>query len=670
MNSLRWAAWGGSLALLLVVAGLWSGLDKIEEGGALRIGYHSLIWVGMLGAVFFLPSLSSRKTLLLILGAAILVRIVFWTAPVSNDVNRYLWEGRLIWEGENPYSEIADSEDWSHLRDQYWEEMNHRERLTAYPPGMELVMAAASRVWYDLQVFKVVALLGDFWIFAMLVILLERRKKPLRWLGFYAFNPVILASFAVEAHLDSLMVGAFFTTILCAERKSWGWAWFWLGVAVQMKLMVLVLAPFIFLLGGWRKALSIWPFLLVLVLPSLLFVSDLGGLVKGVFGFGSAGAFNGGLFELLRWLGVAEGVVRSGLALLFLAIVGFYSWRVWRGHEFDLVSLSLIVLGSLVVLSPVVHFWYLSWLIPLVALRPQLSWLALYGATGLYFLTWENQHLGNGWGYSPQLVIASWVPFFALLIWENRFYLTRLRSQERSEKPSLDIVLPVYNAGPSLAGFLSQLQTASAGVGKIFVVDGGSEDDSVQQAKEAGCEVLSSPKGRGNQIATGFEQSSADLVAVVHADTIPQTGWIEHVQQAAVGEKGTGFILGQRFDVSSPALLFIEILNEARVIFGGSAFGDQTMVLRRAVVEAEGGFPKQALMEDVEVSWRLLRCGPLCYLGTEWQVSATKWKGRFGSRFCQVVGLMIRYRWARMRSRATAADLSEKLYREYYSSGK
>lgn len=666
-NSWRWLVWGSSIALLLVAAGLWSGLARIEDGGCQRIGYHSLIWLGMLGAVFALPKLSRRGAFFLILGAAILVRIVFWAAPVSNDVNRYLWEGRLVWMGENPYAEIADSERWSHLRDEYWEGMNHRERLTAYPPGMELVMAGASRVWYELQVFKLVALLGDFWTLGVLALLLERRKRPLRWLGFYAFNPVVLASFAAEAHLDSLMVGAFLTTIFMVERKSWGWAWFWFGVAVQMKLMVLVLGPFILLLGGWRKSLSIWPFLVVLVLPSFFFVSDLEGLMKGLLGFGGSGSFNGGLFELLRWLGLAEGGVRLGTILFFLAIVCFYSWRTWRGSEFDLISLSLVVMGSLVVCSPVVHFWYLSWLIPLVVLRPQLSWVVLCGSVGVYFLAWENHNSGWGWGYSPQLVIASWVPFFGLLIWENRFYLTRLRAKKHSEELSLDVVLPVYNAGASLAGFLSQLQAASGGVGKVFVVDGGSEDSSAELAKIAGCEVLSSPKGRGVQIATGFAQSSAELVAVIHADTIPQAGWVEHIQSAAAHDpKSTGFILGQRFDVSSPALLFIEVLNEVRVIFGGSAFGDQTMVLRRSVVEAEGGFPTQPLMEDVEVSWRLLGRGPLSYLGCEWLVSASKWEGRFGPRFCQVVGLMLRYRWARMRGRAAAEELSEKLYREYY----
>ena len=432
--------------------------------------------------------------------------------------------------------------------------------------------------------------------------------------------------------------------------------------------MVLVIAPFVLLLAGLRKWWKIWPFLVALVVPSLFFLSDLDGLLKGILGFGGAGAFNGGLFELLRWMGIAEPVVRLGLVMLFLSGVAFYCWRAWRGNEDDLGLLSLVILGGLVVCSPVVHFWYFSWLIPFIALRPQLSWLILFGCMGVYFLAWVEGSASWGWGYPPTWVILSWLPFFVVLVWENRFLLTRLRTKSCSGDASLDIVLPVYNAGDGFGDFLNQLRVASPEVGTIWVVDGGSQDDSVEVAKAAGCEVLTSSIGRGRQIARGFAESSASLVAIIHSDTVPQRGWILAVQKAALKEvKSPGFILGQRFDVSSPGLLFVEMLNEARVVFGGSAFGDQTMVLRRSAVELEGGFPEQPLMEDVEVSWRLLGGGALSYLGSEWQVSARKWKGRFGSRFFQVVSLMIRYRWARLKGRAAAAELSEKFYGEYYT---
>ena len=102
------------------------------------------------------------------------------------------------------------------------------------------------------------------------------------------------------------------------------------------------------------------------------------------------------------------------------------------------------------------------------------------------------------------------------------------------------------------------------------------------------------------------------------------------------------------------------------LMFGGSFFGDQTLIVRREVLENIGGFPSQPLMEDVEVSWRLLERGNITYLGEEWIVSEQKWNGRFVARFRQVISLMIRYRWARMKSVTHAAEFSKSLYGEYY----
>ena len=103
-----------------------------------------------------------------------------------------------------------------------------------------------------------------------------------------------------------------------------------------------------------------------------------------------------------------------------------------------------------------------------------------------------------------------------------------------------------------------------------------------------------------------------------------------------------------------------------RVVFGGVAFGDQTMVVRRCALEAASGFPAQPLMEDVEVSLRLARVGRIVYLGKEWTVSGGKWRGGFAARTWLVIRLVATYQLARLRGRAHAMAVSERMYRTYY----
>jgi hypothetical protein len=349
----------------------------------------------------------------------------------------------------------------------------------------------------------------------------------------------------------------------------------------------------------------------------------------------------------------------------------------------ELVTSSFAALALLVVCAPIVHLWYLAWIIPMLALRPQLSWVVLCGTMAVTFLAWENAELGRGWGYSREIVVASWLPFFILLAMENRWVFTRWQSgfsrtdRESSARPTatvraeqalpLDIVVPVYSVGKKLEPFLTALRKASPEAGKIIVVDGHPDAFDYQLAREAGFDAVTSERGRGIQIATGMAQTTSALVAIIHADTVPRAGWITKLQKAArVAPEAPAFTLGQRFDHGGLGLLGIEVLNEARVLFSGSVFGDQTLIVRRFALEQSGGFPTQPLMEDVEVSWRLLALGPIIYLGEEWQVSARKWQRGFGRRFWLVVGLMIRYRWVRLRGKAAAAEFSQKLYREYY----
>ena len=647
-NGWRWLGWSASVLVLITIGVLWSRLTIIDDGGHLRIAYSVVGWFAMMGTVFSFPHLSRRSGVLLLVFAAVAVRLSFWGAPVSNDVNRYLWEGRLLWMGENPYATEADDVQWEYLRDEYWDGMNTRERMTAYPPGMELVMAAASRAWYHLHVFKIVALVGDLWILALLVILSREYVRPVRWLGFYAFNPIVLASFAVEAHFDSMMVAPMLTALMLASRAKWKGAWFWLGFAVQMKIMALLMVPLL-VLGQYRKdsmrllmrplkeigpyckklLQSGWPFLLVLILPSLVFWEHLWKMGYGLFAFGSSGAFNGGFYELLRLVGVPDGPTRLVGTTLFGVGAVMVCWSVLKHREKDLLTAAYRIFLLLLIFSPVVHFWYLTWVVWFLVLRPSKSLIILCGLMSVYFLAWVYSETNYGWGYPRQFVVATWIPYYFLLVWELRHLRSRSKQKKFPPVETVSVVIPVYQEGPKLEQFLSRLKAVSEGVREYVVVDGAGELSEGDEILGEGVRTVRSERGRGRQIARGIAETTGDLVVIVHADTEPQGGWVSEVKKAAnKAREIPAFALGQRFGGRGPGLLAVEMLNEQRVMFGGAIFGDQTTIIRREALKRIGGFPEQPLMEDVEVSARLLEVGPMGYLGLEWEVSARKWKGK------------------------------------------
>jgi len=684
----RSTAWFISLALSIAACTAWSSLPALDSAPILRITLFSAMGFAMLGTVFLFPETTDRNARRLILLAAILLRLILWPAPVSDDVNRYLWEGQLVAAGENPYTAPADDPRWESRRDATWQAMNHHNRPTAYPPGIQGIMAATASISPTLKSFKALALLGDLATLLLLFALLRENSAPLRWAGFYAFNPVILISFAAEAHFDSLMVAALLAAILAASREKKS-SWLWLGIAIQIKLVCLILVP-LFLIqkrkprmhanerefskshgnktireNSRQFAVKIFLFTSVLILPCIPFLSGLPEWIDGVRTFAGGGAFNAPLFTLLASTGLGLGVVKTLCLAAFLTSATAICIARWRG--LSLIDSALWMLGALLVCSPIVHFWYLAWLLPLAAIRPSFAWITASITIAGYFLAWHTQHTHGWWGYGHGIAAIIWLPWLIAAIAQHRFLHKKClkRSADFSpQPPTLTIIIPVLKPHPSLPSLIQNLRSEISPETEIIL-----STCDPNFPTQPGSRLITASRGRGNQIAAGIAATNAPWILIAHADSTPRPGFAATLESAiAVHPRAALLVFGQRFPSSSFHTLLIEALNELRVVFGGVAFGDQTMIIRRSALKAAGEFPAQPLMEDVEVSMRLATLGDIIYLGREWNVSARKWKSGFATRFLLVIRLVATYQLARLRSPAHAAAVSERMYREYYRS--
>ena len=82
---------------------------------------------------------------------------------------------------------------------------------------------------------------------------------------------------------------------------------------------------------------------------------------------------------------------------------------------------------------------------------------------------------------------------------------------------SISIVIPTYNEGETIFGLVSHLQKHSEKRTEIIVVDGGSSDDTLNEAKKAGaCCITSTQKGRAAQMNEGAAKSSGNILYFVH----------------------------------------------------------------------------------------------------------------------------------------------------------
>jgi hypothetical protein len=592
------------------------------------------------------------------------------TAP-SDDISRYMWEGRLVSEGVSPYAQTADADSVSSYRDAQWALMNHKDQPTAYPPLSELAFAALVRVAYHPLAFKLLFVLMDLLTLAGVLRLLQLRGIALQYSGFYALSPVILIAYAGEGHFDALMVAALVWGVWAAAVGREKLSVVLVSMATGVKWIALPLLPFFMR----KRILYVLLAMLTLVLPALFFWQSLPALFTGLLQFGGTRSFNGPVYDRLLWgLGLPRGVC-SAIVVGLLAVVCVWRWRVGESSTLD--AHGRWILGALIVLSPTVHFWYIAWILPFVCLRPSLPWIVLSLSSGLYFFVWSNE----AWGLSLWQRWVFWMPFCLTLgyeLWSTRGRVMFPVKRPFDEAVTISIVIPTLNIAKQLNGALGSIARQTTQPIEIICVDAGSTDETVAVAaavanrSQLPVRVIESEQGRGQQIAAGMESARGSWVCVLHADAVLASCALESLTLCVTADPAIcGGALGQRFEASQAELLPIEVLNDLRALFTRTAFGDQVQFFHRATALRHQLMPKQPLMEDVESSWRVRETGGFTFLNQPCEVCHRGWKAsEWLTRFRLVLRLVGRYRWSSLISRAKAEAMSEALYQEYYKSEK
>lgn len=602
---------------------------------------------------------------------AIILRLLLLPTAVSDDVSRYLFEGKLVRAHISPYAQTADAAALVHTRDVHWEAINHKDQPTAYPPLAQLIFAAVGGLSYQTFAYKFVFVLADLLTLSAVLQLLRRRGLSLAFSGLYALNPLILIAYAGEAHFDSLMVAALLWALCAYEAGHTKSALLLVSMATGIKWITLPLIPFFMGKRLFRGVLIAMP---VLLLPTVYFFDSIESLLLALLTFGGTRSFNGLVYDCwLHGVGMPR-LLCSGIVLVLFVAIVLWRW-LWRTRA-PLDSHLRWILGALIVLSPTVHFWYLGWILPLICLRPSLPWITFSVTGGLYFCVWLNASGDAGWGLHGWQQLLFWAPFVLACVYEvwstKGRVLWPVRRTGGRYSPSVSVVIPTLNAASQLPDALRSIQQQSlAAVSEIVIVDAGSTDHTIQQADSCRLPVriLSADRGRGDQIAMGIHAARGDWVVVLHADAMLSRDAIESLIQAVKADCTVmGGAMGQRFVGGNPELVPIELLNDLRVVFTRTAFGDQVQFFHRDSAVDYGLMPRQPLMEDVESSWRTRERGGFLFLGQPCRVSHQKWNSKqWLTRFRLVMRMVGKYRWARLRSRRRAEVLSEALYAEYYS---
>ncbi len=354
----------------------------------------------------------ARGALALILLVALATRLLFVPlAPsASDDLYRYVWDGRIQALGINPYRYTPNDPALAPYRDaEIYPHINRQGVPTIYPPVAQFAFRALYRIHPDSVVWTKLALSGLdlLTVLAIAGLLLRLGLRPERAI-LYAWHPLLVLEVSHSGHLDMLMI-LFLILAVRARVASRPWrAGFLLACAALTKFYALIALPA--LLRPERRRDLRLP-LATLVTAALAYLPFL-GVGSGVFGYlggyvREEGVASGDRFYLLQpleglatlarlsppgWLPGATGARLYTVALLaIMGVLALWCWLRPLPSPRAITGRVLLLFTVFMTLATPTYPWYTLLVlafIPFAGRRLLVPATVLVGGAGLLYLQW------------------------------------------------------------------------------------------------------------------------------------------------------------------------------------------------------------------------------------------------------------------------------------------
>lgn len=369
------------------------------------------------------PRLEGRA-LRAVLLFALLFRLTMLASPptLSNDIYRYIWDGRLLSDGINPYLYAPEDPALAAYRSEIYGRMNYPDTHTVYPPTSQFLFLFAYQVAGENPLMLKAVFGGlDFMACILMARLLAEFGLPLGGLFLYAWNPLPIVEFAGSGHSDSGML-FFLLLSFYLLKKGWsGLSMAGLGFAICSKVFPLLYIPFYLRLVPLKRLLA--TALVVASLCAPLYKPEaVANVRRSLEKYYRLFEFNASIHYLARYIGreyygvslnKKNGpVLRAVFFALAVLLFVFFKVR----SALDLMRAIFYLMIMFLLLSTTMHPWYVAWALVFVPFFPKASIVYLSGAVALSYLTYTS----NPWMERSWVLLLEYLPTYGLLAYELR----------------------------------------------------------------------------------------------------------------------------------------------------------------------------------------------------------------------------------------------------------
>ncbi|MCW8802912.1 MAG: hypothetical protein OQK57_00815 [Ignavibacteriaceae bacterium] len=362
----------------------------------------------------------SKNQLLVILISFFLLKIIFVnTEPVgSDDYYRYIWDGKVLANGINPFLYAPNDQALSELHSELLpEKVSYPNIKTIYFPVSQWLFTVSYWISGENAVgLKIFYLIFELMILLSLYALFNKFLIEKKYLLIYAALPLITFQFFIDAHIDLVGVALMIASISLYFYNKKFLSYVLLGLSVSVKPTGLLLIPFYIQnetffkekLKSFYIPITIF---MITFLPYILTATPLDTLINYSINW----TYNGMIYNSLSLFLANNVTIRIICAMLYLLALGFIYFS-----KYDLIRKIFLSLFILMIFSPVVHPWYLIWFVVFLPVVRSYSGIYFGSAISLTSFSILRFQLTGEWEEYSWVLLAQYVPILIIFYYEMK----------------------------------------------------------------------------------------------------------------------------------------------------------------------------------------------------------------------------------------------------------
>ena len=405
--------------------------------------HDTILLLSLVGFLFIAYSFIcfdlSKSNLKFWIWSGIIFRLVFILSvpSLSDDIFRFLWDGRMIANGINPFEFLPEDvlNGYPGLNDELYQLLNSQGRPTIYPPISQFIfwissLFGSNDIMTSIVVMRAILLIVEVGTILLILRLLKSYGISKSSALLYWLNPLVILEISGNLHYEGLMV--FFILLalsLLLVRRSLLAAIAW-ALAVGTKLLPLMIIPIFIRRLGFRKFILFATVILIAtiaVFAPLLSVSFYKGLSDAISLYFVKFEFNASLYYLVRELGFYKNgwnmiaIIGPRLAFTSVLLILGYTWYESK-RPVRIAEAIIWIFLIYFLLAMIVHPWYIITIVAF-SVFTKYRWPLVW--SGLIFLSYagytQTGYLENYWLFGLEYGIL-----ILYIIYETRkrFYQT------------------------------------------------------------------------------------------------------------------------------------------------------------------------------------------------------------------------------------------------------